>query len=65
MSLFSREGVKWVATGEDVLNLTTNAGFARDGEDVMQPAGDFYRPYNAVLNRNPEVAMFFRDISDL
>ncbi len=62
MSLFSREGVRWVATGEDVLNNTLNAGFERNEADVVIPAHTMYRPWNATLNRNPDIAMFFRDV---
>ncbi len=62
MSLFSREGIKWVASGEDVLNNSLGAGFERNGDDVVVPAHDMYRPWNAQLNRNPDIAMFFRDV---
>lgn len=68
MSLFSREGVEWVATGEDVLAPSLGIGsFARDEADTVEEADLLYRPWAAQLQRNPPVAMFFRDrvLSDL
>jgi alpha-amylase/alpha-mannosidase (GH57 family) len=68
MSLFSREGVEWVATGEDVLAPSLGIGsFARDAADTVEEADLLYRPWAAQLQRNPPVAMFFRDrvLSDL
>ncbi len=68
MSLFSKNGVKWVATGEDVLAPTLGLGsFNRDSNSVVEEAATLYRPWQAVFTRNEPVAMFFRDklISDL
>lgn len=71
MSLFSREGIQWVATGEHVLNPsidpTRTGAFQRDSDGTVEDAATLYQPWNAQLNRNPDVAMFFRDvvISDL
>lgn len=72
MSLFSREGVEWVATGEHVLNPslgdpTRTGTFARDADGTVEDAATLYQPWSAQLNRNPDVPMFFRDvvISDL
>jgi alpha-amylase/alpha-mannosidase (GH57 family) len=68
MSLFSREGVEWVATGEHVLAQSLGiGGFTRDAADTVAEADLLYRPWQATLRRNPPVAMFFRDIvlSDL
>ncbi|MBT8198873.1 MAG: glycoside hydrolase [Acidimicrobiia bacterium] len=62
MPLFAREGVRWVATGEDVLNETLDAGFERNEADVVTPADTLYRPWNATLDREAEIAMFFRDV---
>jgi alpha-amylase/alpha-mannosidase (GH57 family) len=68
MSLFSREGVQWVATGEHVLAQSLGiGGFTRDAADTVVEADLLYRPWNATLRRHPPVAMFFRDLvlSDL
>lgn len=68
MSLFAKNDVEWVATGEDVLAPTLGIGsFNRDSNSVVEEAETLYKPWQAVFNRNEPVAMFFRDklISDL
>ena len=68
MSLFSKNGVQWVATGEDVLGQSLDIGsFTRDADDVVAEADILYRPWEATLSRNPPVPTFFRDdlLSDL
>lgn len=68
MSLFSKNGVQWVATGEEVLAKTLGIGsFTRNENDLVMEADQLYRPYAAQLNRNDPVPMFFRDglLSDL
>ncbi len=68
MSLFAKNGVEWVATGEDVLAPTLGIGsFNRDSNSVVEEAETLYKPWQAVFSRNEPVAMFFRDklISDL
>lgn len=68
MSLFSKNGVQWVATGEEVLAKSLDLGsFARDSSDLVEQADQLYRPWAAQLRRNEPVAMFFRDglLSDL
>ncbi|HEX2368867.1 MAG TPA: glucodextranase DOMON-like domain-containing protein [Acidimicrobiia bacterium] len=68
MSLFSKNDVQWVATGEDVLAQSVDIGsFTRDADDVVAEADVLYRPWEAMLSRNPPVPMFFRDnlLSDL
>ncbi|HKY49128.1 MAG TPA: glucodextranase DOMON-like domain-containing protein [Acidimicrobiia bacterium] len=68
MSLFSKNGVQWVATGEEVLAKTLDVGsFARDESDLVEQGDLLYRPWSAQLNRNDPVPMFFRDglLSDL
>ena len=68
MPLFSKNGVTWVTTGEDVLAPTLGIGsFERDESSVVQEATTLYKPWQAVFSRNEPVAMFFRDklISDL
>ena len=63
MSLFSKNGVRWVATGEDVLAQTMGIGsFTRDATDTVEQADLFYLPWSAQLRRNDPVAMFFRDV---
>ena len=68
MSLFSKNGVQWVATGEEVLAKTLGIGsFTRDENDLVEQSDQLYRPYAAQLSRNDPVPMFFRDglLSDL
>ena len=68
MSLFSKNGVQWVATGEEVLAKTLDVGsFNRDASDLVEQGDLLYRPWAAQLNRNDPVPMFFRDglLSDL
>ncbi len=63
MSLFSKNGVQWVATGEDVLAKSLDIGsFTRDAFDTVEQADLLYRPWEATLTRNPPVPMFFRDV---
>ncbi|MDJ0960256.1 MAG: glucodextranase DOMON-like domain-containing protein [Acidimicrobiia bacterium] len=67
MGMFARQGVRWVATGEDVLAKTLDTGFERDAAGVASNPEVLYRPWAAQLTRNDPVAMFFRDVrlSDL
>ena len=66
MSLFSKNGVRWVATGEDVLARSLDLSITRDGSDTVEQS-ELYRPWQATLRRNPPVPIFFRDVrlSDL
>ncbi len=66
MSLFSKNGVRWVATGEDVLARSLGLSITRDGSDTVEQS-ELYRPWQATLRRNPPVPIFFRDVrlSDL
>jgi len=68
MWLFSKNGVEWVATGQEVLANSIGIGsFTRDSAEVVEQADLLYRPRSAdVTNRDP-VAMYFRDgrLSDL
>ncbi len=63
MGMFSSNGVKWVATGEDVLAKTLDIGsFARDSNDLIERPTDLYKVYAADLSRQDDVPMFFRDV---
>lgn len=63
MWLFSKNGVRWVATGEDVLAQSLGLGsFTRDGADTVVEADTLYRPWQATHSRYDPLAMFFRDI---
>ena len=66
MSLFSKNGVRWVATGEDVLAMSLGIAITRDGDDTVEQS-ELFRPWQATLRRNPPVPIFFRDVrlSDL
>ena len=62
MSLFSKNGVNWVASGEDVLAKSLGLGsFSRDSNDTVVET-ELYSPWAAQLKRNEPVAMFFRDV---
>ena len=43
MSLFSKNGVRWVATGEDVLAMSLGIAITRDGDDTVEQS-ELYRP---------------------
>ena len=66
MSLFSKNGVRWVATGEDVLARSLGFSITRDRRDTVEQS-ELFRPWQARLRRNPPVPIFFRDVrlSDL
>ena len=67
-SILAGEGVEWIATGEHVLGETLGLGsFARDAAGTVVDADVLYRMYAAEHTRNPELPIFFRDvtISDL
>ncbi|MBT8211748.1 MAG: hypothetical protein KJN71_01250 [Acidimicrobiia bacterium] len=64
MSLFSQQGISWVASGERALSPALGLGsgtFARDSSGAVIAAESLYRPWAADLFRNPDVAMFFGD----
>lgn len=68
MNLFSKNGVRWLGTGEDVLARTLGLGsFERDSNDTVSDAETLYKPYSAQVNQRDPVAMFFRDsrLSDM
>jgi alpha-amylase/alpha-mannosidase (GH57 family) len=68
MWLFSKNGVEWVASGEEVLAQTLELGsFNRNDQELVDHPELLYRPWKVdVTNRDP-VSMFFRDgrLSDL
>ena len=67
-SIWAGEGVTWIATGEHVLGQTLDTGsFERDANGTVVDADILYRPYAAQHSRNPDLPIFFRDvtISDL
>ncbi len=62
MNVFESSGVKWVATGEDVLAKTLDIGsFTRDDSDLVQEADLLYSMYEAQTSGDG-VGMFFRDV---
>ncbi len=67
-SIWAGEGITWIATGEHVLGQTLGTGsFERDSNGTVIDADALYRMYAAQHDRNPELPIFFRDvtISDL
>lgn len=68
MNLFSKNGVRWLASGEDVLAQTLGVGsFERDSNDTVLNAETLYKPYSVQVNQRDPVGMFFRDsrLSDM
>ncbi|MBT8202381.1 MAG: glycoside hydrolase [Acidimicrobiia bacterium] len=64
MPFFAKEGVEWVATGEDVLAASLGIGnFERDGNGTVLEAEALYQPYLADNPSDPDVGMFFRDLA--
>ncbi|MDH3306840.1 MAG: glycoside hydrolase [Acidimicrobiia bacterium] len=62
MPLMAREGVEWIATGEDVLAPSLGIGtFTRNAEGLVEEASDLYQPWAAQNDRNPDLPIFFRD----
>ncbi|MEA2000595.1 MAG: glucodextranase DOMON-like domain-containing protein [Actinomycetota bacterium] len=62
MNIFGSNGVRWIATGEDVLAKTLDIGsFARDGDDLVEETDMLYSMYAADAGQD-DVAMFFRDV---
>ena len=60
--IFAGNGVRWIATGEDVLGKTLDIGsFTRDSSGTVEAADVLYRPYAAQHSRQPDLPMFFRD----
>jgi alpha-amylase/alpha-mannosidase (GH57 family) len=67
-SIWAGEGIEWIATGEDVLGQTLGTGsFERDADGTVIEADALYAAYAAQHSRNPDLPIFFRDvtISDL
>jgi alpha-amylase/alpha-mannosidase (GH57 family) len=67
VSLVSKAGYQWMATGEQVLEQSLEiSGFTRDSKDTIQQADVLYRPYYVQRGDTDPVAVFFRDhvISD-
>ncbi|MDO8361735.1 MAG: glucodextranase DOMON-like domain-containing protein [Actinomycetota bacterium] len=69
VQIFSDEGVQWIATGEDVLARSLDAGsFTRDGNGTVERADDLYRSWTVrAAADQPPVQVVFRDtvLSDL
>ena len=60
--MVSQAGIRWMASDEDVLAYSLGLpGFTRDSQETVQEADTLYRPYYVTDNRNPPVAMVFRD----
>ncbi|MCP3861330.1 MAG: glycoside hydrolase, partial [Phycisphaeraceae bacterium] len=63
-SIWAGEGIAWIATGEHVLGQTLGTGsFERDATGTVVDANVLYRPYRAEHSRNPDLPVFFRDVT--
>ena len=64
LGMFSKEGIKWIATGEHVLAKSLEIpSFKRNTSGIVTNPEILYTPWYGQLNRQSDVAIFFRDVS--
>jgi hypothetical protein len=64
LGMFAKEGVKWIATGEHVLSKSLDIPtFKRNTDGIVTNPEVLYTPWYGQLNRQDDVAIFFRDLS--
>jgi alpha-amylase/alpha-mannosidase (GH57 family) len=64
LGMFAKEGVKWIATGEHVLSKSLDIPtFKRNTKGIVTNPEVLYTPWYGQLNRQDDVAIFFRDLS--
>ncbi len=64
LGMFAKEGVKWIATGEHVLSKSLEIPtFKRNTDGIVTNPEVLYTPWYGQLNRQDDVAIFFRDLS--
>jgi alpha-amylase/alpha-mannosidase (GH57 family) len=66
LPLLAKNGVRWIATDEEVLSASTHGFVSRDGKGHVRNPDRMYRPYK-VREGDAELAIVFRDhaLSDL
>ena len=64
LGMFAKEGIKWIATGEHVLSKSLDIPtFKRSTKGIVTNPEVLYTPWYGQLNRQDDVAIFFRDLS--
>ena len=64
LGMFAKEGIKWIATGEHVLSKSLDIPtFKRNTKGIVTNPEVLYTPWYGQLNRQDDVAIFFRDLS--
>ena len=64
LGMFAKEGIKWIATGEHVLSKSLDIPtFKRNTKGIVTNPEILYTPWYGQLNRQDDVAIFFRDLS--
>ncbi len=64
LGMFAKEGIEWIATGEHVLSKSLNIPtFKRNTNGIVTNPEVLYTPWYGQLNRQEDVAIFFRDLS--
>ena len=63
LGMFAKEGIKWIATGEHVLSKSLDIPtFKRNTKGIVTNPEVLYTPWYGQLNRQDDVAIFFRDL---
>jgi alpha-amylase/alpha-mannosidase (GH57 family) len=64
LGMFAKEGIKWIATGEYVLSKSLDIPtFKRNTKGIVTNPEILYTPWYGQLNRQDDVAIFFRDLA--
>lgn len=64
--LLAEQGIKWIATDEEILAMSLGKGVRGGGDDSLITTGELYQPYQITVD-GKSIDIFFRDhaISDL
>jgi alpha-amylase/alpha-mannosidase (GH57 family) len=64
--LLARQGIRWIATDEEILGQSTKGFVGRDAHGHVRNPGNLYRPYR-IKEGDAELAIVFRDhaLSDM
>ena len=64
--LLAEQGIKWIATDEEILAMSLGKGVRGGGDDSLITTGELYQPYQITVD-SKSIDIFFRDhaISDL
>ncbi len=66
LGIIAKEGIKWVATDEEILAASAGRGIKRSGKGVPEDPEFLYKPYR-FKTKHGDISMIFRDhqLSDL